>query len=85
MREREAVGEVRGRTEATIDTMHTLLDGVLPRAQRDRIAQAWHHHGLPDDAVPRLLAVRDASDTWHDLLEIGTRADRADYAPPRGW
>ena len=87
LREREAVGEARGRTEATIDTLHGLLDGVLPLAQRDRIAEAWKRHGLPTDAVPRLLAVRDAPHTWPDLLEPDpdTRGDRDDYPPPENW
>ncbi len=87
LREREAIGEARGRTEATIDTIHALLNGVLPQARRDRIAEAWHRHGLPDDAVARLLAVRDAPATWHDLLEPDpdTRTDRDDQPPPRDW
>ena len=81
----EAIGEARGRTEATIDTMHALLDSVLSLAQRDRIAEAWKRHGLPDDTIPRLLTVRDAPDTWHDLLDPDTRTDRDDYLPPRDW
>ena len=83
----EAIGEARGRTAATIDTMHGLLDGVLPPAQRQRIAESWQHHGLPDDAVPRLLAVRDAPATWPDLLkpDPDTRTDRDDRPPPERW
>ena len=83
LREREAIGEMKN----AIKTMYGLLDGVLPLAQRDRIAEAWHRHGLPDDAVARLLAVRDAPAAWHDLLEPNpdTRTDRDDRPSPRDW
>ena len=81
--EGEAIGEMRN----TLKTMHVLLDGVLPSARRDRIAENWQRHGLPDDAVARLLAVRAAPATWHDLLEpdTDTRAERDDRPPSRDW
>ena len=81
--EGEAIGEMRN----ALETMHGLLDGVLPPAQRDRIAENWQRHGLPDDAVTHLLAVRDAPATWRDLLERDpdTRAERDDRPPLRDW
>ncbi len=89
LREREAAGEARGEAigemRNALKTLHGLLDGVLPPAQRNRIAENWQRHGLPADAVPRLLAVRAAPSTWHDLLEPDTRGDRDDYPPPGNW
>lgn len=84
LRESEARGETRGRAEERINLLRTLLDGVVPRPDLDRIADAWRRDGPPDDAALRVRAVLAAPRDWRSLLDVRT-ADReqdADAPPP---
>ena len=65
-REREARGELR----MAIATLYSFLS-ELPRCSLDQIAVHWQEHGLPDNVMDRILAVRETPGEWRFLLLSG--------------
>lgn len=77
-REREARGEARGETKMAIVALDRFLS-ELSRSSLDQIAAHWREHGLPDNVMDRILAVRETPGEWRAWLLPGTDpdADRA--------
>jgi hypothetical protein len=82
-----AIGVDLGVIKGVVQVMHDLLDGVIAETDRDDIAAVWRAHGLPEGATERILAVRDAPETWRSLLagEADRDGDTRDDRPPKGW
>ena len=66
-----------------IAMLRTLLDGVVPRPDLDRIADVWQRDGAPDDAVDRIAAVRKSPRDWHALLSVRPTDGERDAPPLR--
>lgn len=84
LRETRVEGEARGRTDMAVDLLHKLLSTELSPAEVARITAAWRRDGPPDNAIDRILAVRQAPDTWRSVLEpdADTNDDRRpDHTP----
>ena len=74
-------------TAERIAMLRTLLDGVLPRPDLDRIADAWRREGPPADVIGRLLDVQRSPREWRSLLEphADTGDERGTDRPPKDW
>ena len=64
--------------------LRSLLDGVVPRPDLDRIAEAWLRDGPPADAGQRVRAVLDNPREWQSRITpaVDSRADRGPDRPP---
>ncbi|MYA05882.1 MAG: Uma2 family endonuclease [Caldilineaceae bacterium SB0664_bin_22] len=69
-REQEARGEVK----MAIAALYSFLP-ELPRPSLDQIAAHWREHGLPDNVMDHILAVRETPSMWRALLLPGVDSD----------
>ena len=74
VREREARGEARGETKMAIAALYRFLS-ELPQPSLDQIAAHWRAHGVPDNVMDHILAVRETPSTWRALLLPGADPD----------
>ena len=66
-----AEGRAKGRAEARLELTLQVLDRVLPAdADRAGLARHWTAHGVPDNVVELIFAVRAEPDRWRELLDM---------------
>ena len=69
--EGHAKGHAEGRAEARLELTLQVLDRVLPAdADRAGLARHWTAHGVPDNVVELIFAVRAEPDRWRELLDM---------------
>ena len=57
-----------GAMEVTVAVLHKFLRTKLAQPKRRRIEAFWREHGLPPDAIDRLLAVQRTPKEWRSLM-----------------
>ena len=57
-----------GAMEVTVAVLHKFLRTKLAQPKRRRIEAFWREHGLPSDAVDRILAVQRTPKEWRSLM-----------------
>lgn len=68
-----------------INTLRSVLDGKLVPARLDDVQANWNRHGVPADAIERIVAVMTNPDTWKSLfVKAQARDTNSDQVrPPR--